>query len=132
MRKGSTAEIAKGSKLVFRVVYATNKGILIGGTPSGLLDIFAHDVVQMEKRVFSDSGHKHVTSFLNGRVERDRQSKLLRLVCKALNHWNNTAGRNRKMTCANTKTVRGIEKPQRFKSTVIVHEGLSLPHKDNA
>ena len=110
MRKGSTAEIAKGSKLVFRVVYAANKGVFIGRASSGLLDIFSHDVVQMEKRVFSDSGHKHIASFLNGRVEGDRQSKLLWLVCKTLNHWNNTAGRNCKMTCANTKTVRGIEK----------------------
>ena len=110
MCKGSTTEIAKGSKLVFRVVYTSNKGVFIGRTPPGLLDIFSHDVVQMEERVFSDSGHKHIASFLNGRVEGDRQSKLLWLVCKTLNHWNNTAGRNCKMTCANTKTVRGIEK----------------------
>lgn len=45
----SLAEVAQCLKLALRVVDAPNQGVFIRGSPPGLVDVLAHDVIEVDK-----------------------------------------------------------------------------------
>ena len=76
MRKIVSAKITKGSNLVVTIVNAPDEGKLIAWTPSGLVDVFVHDVIEVDERILLNTRHEHVSGPLHGRVKRYGEGKL--------------------------------------------------------
>ena len=132
MRQIVSAKIAEGSDLVVTVVDAPDEGILIAWTPTGLVDVLVHDVVEVDERVLHDARHEHVPGPLYGRVERHGEGELLGFVGKPLYHGNDAAGRDCEVACADACPIGGVEPAQGREGLRVVRKGLALAHEDGA
>ena len=131
MAECSSTEVSEGTKLIIGIINTLNQRIFIRWTTTGLIDILTHNVVQVNERVLTYTWHERIARLLNCGVKRNGKCELLWLRSKTLNHWNNTAGRHRNMASTNTSSIGGVKASHGCKSGVVVHERLTLAHKNN-
>ena len=132
MAQGAAAEGHEGLELGVGVVDAGHHGVLVGGTAAGGLRVGTHRLTQALEVVLTHAGHQLVARLLDGGVQRDCQSELLRLRGEAPDLGEHAAGGNGQVARADVEAVLGVEDAHGLKGGVVVEEGFALPHEHHA
>ena len=130
--KGSSREVAECLELSVVVVHTTDEGVLVRRPSARGLNVLPHDVVEALERVLLDAGHDRVSGRLNGGMKGDGKRELLGLLGEAPNHGDDTAGRYREMTSADSGALGRVQHAEGLDDLIIVIEGLALAHHHNA
>lgn len=125
--KGSSREVAECLELSVVVVHTTDKGVLVRRPSARGLNVLPMHVVEALQRVLLDAGHDRVSGRLNGGVKGDGKRELgSGSLEKASNHGDDTAGRYREVTSADSRALGRVQHAEGLDDLIVVIEGLAL------